>query len=132
MALAQELGLPVLDLDTLTNPLLDALPVSLLAEHWLSPAHGTAVRDGRYAALRAVAAQVVATAGGAVLVAPFTAELAGGDAWVRLRTALAPTDPLVVWIRGDAELFARRRHPRFRRGDQQRAATGQRPAVEGQ
>lgn len=29
MALAQELGLPVLDLDTLTNPLLDALPVSL-------------------------------------------------------------------------------------------------------
>lgn len=120
MALAQELGLPVLDLDTLTNPLLDALPVSLLAEHWLSPAHGTAVRDGRYAALRAVAAQVVATAGGAVLVAPFTAELAGGDAWVRLRTALAPTDPLVVWIRGDAELFARRRGQRAAERDRHR------------
>lgn len=113
--------MPLLDLDTVTNPLLDGLPASVLAEHWLSPVHGAAVRNARYGALRAVAAEVVATAGGAVLVAPFTAEMAGGDSWAGLRAALGPADPLVVWIRGDAELFARRRAQRQADRDRHRA-----------
>ena len=123
MALASDLGLPLLDLDTLTNPLLDGLPASVLTGHWLSPGHGTAIRDARYAALRAVAAEVTATAGAAVLVAPFTAELAGGAAWARLRVALGPTDPVVVWIRGDAELLARRRADRQADRDRHRPDT---------
>ncbi len=122
-ALATQLRLPLLDLDTLTNPLLDGLPASALAEHWLSPAHGPAIRDARYAALTAVAAEVTATAGAAVLVAPFTAELAGAAAWDRLRAALGPTDPVVVWIRGDAQLFARRRVQRAADRDDHRPPT---------
>lgn len=119
-ALAVELRLPLLDLDTVTNPLLDALPPAVLGEHWLSPVHGSAVRDGRYRALREVAAEVVATAGGAVLVAPFTAEMAGGAAWAQLRAGLGDPAPLVVWLRGDAGLFARRRAGRGAARDQHR------------
>ncbi|WP_420123800.1 HAD-IA family hydrolase [Nakamurella sp.] len=126
-ALAVRRGLPLLDLDTLTNPLLDGLPASVLGEHWLAPAHGTAIRDARYAALTAVAAEVTATAGAAVLVAPFTAELAGGAAWDRLRAALGPADPVVVWIHGDAELLARRRAHRQAERDRHRPDTAAPP-----
>lgn len=119
-ALALRLRLPLLDLDTLTNPLLDGLPASAFAEHWLSPVYGTTVRDARYRTLRAVAAEVTATAGGAVLVAPFTTELAGGAAWRQLRAVVGDPDPLVVWIRGDAELFARRRAGRGAARDEHR------------
>src|SRR5262245_27909417 len=93
-ALAKALGAPLLDLDSLTNPLLDALPAETLGGHWLASPHSAAIRDGRYAALRSVAGDTVATAGRAVLVAPFTEELRGGEAWSKLLTAIgASTSP---------------------------------------
>uniref|UniRef100_UPI00109BBFD3 shikimate kinase n=1 Tax=Microbacterium sp. K35 TaxID=2305440 RepID=UPI00109BBFD3 len=51
-ALAAELGVPLLDLDAVTTPLLDALPPELWDGHWLHGPHAAAVREGRYAALR--------------------------------------------------------------------------------
>ena len=111
-ALATALGLPLLDLDAVTNPLLDRLVGQVLPTHWLAAPHGELIREGRYAALRAVAGDVVATAGGAVLVAPFTAELAGGAAWAELVAAVAPAEIHVVHLDGDPALLAARRATR--------------------
>jgi sugar-phosphatase len=108
-ALAGELRLPLLDLDAVTNPLLDRLVGPVLSTHWLAAPHRELVREARYAALRAVAHDVVATAGGAVVVAPFTAELAGGPAWAELVAAVAPAEIRVVHLDGDPALLARRR-----------------------
>ena len=107
-ALARSLRAPVLDLDSLTNPLLDRLD-DVLEEHWLSGPHGVRIREGRYAALRRTAADVLDSAGLVVLVAPFTAELRGGDEWERLRAELAPARVRVIHLDGDPALFAARR-----------------------
>ena len=119
-ALATALGAPLLDLDSLTNPLLDSLPTEVLGGHWLASPHSEAIREGRYAVLRAVARDVVATAGRAVLVAPFTAELRGGEAWDRLRDAAGDADLCMVHIDGDADLFAARRAERSESRDRHR------------
>ena len=122
LGLATALRSPLLDLDTLTVPLLDRLHGTVLTEHWLASAHGSIVREGRYAALRAVAAEAVATAGSAVLVAPFTAELTGGPEWDMLIGALAPVELHMIYLRGSAELFARRRANRAASRDRHRPA----------
>lgn len=111
-ALAATLGAPLVDLDAVTNPLLDALPAEALGGHWLSSPHAADIRAGRYAALRAVAADAVATAGSAVLVAPFTAELQGAAEWDLLVEAVAPATLTVVHLVGDAALLAARRAAR--------------------
>ncbi|OLM28575.1 putative phosphatase YfbT [Pseudonocardia sp. Ae717_Ps2] len=121
---AEELALPMLDLDTLTVPLLDQLRETVFENHWLAPPHDGVVRTARYAALYATAAEVVATAGGAVLVAPFTAELAGGSAWADLVRAVSPVELEMIYLRGDPELFARRRAHRGQARDAHRTDTG--------
>ena len=118
-ALATALAAPLLDLDSLTNPLLDSLPPDVLGGHWLASPHSAAIRDGRYAALRAVARDTVATAGRAVLVAPFTEELRGGPSWALLRDATGD-DLRVVHIAGSEALFAARRAGRAEIRDQHR------------
>ncbi|WP_285687721.1 AAA family ATPase [Actinoplanes sp. NBRC 103695] len=120
-ALATALGAPLLDLDSLTNPLLDGLPPDVLGGHWLASPHSAAIRDGRYAALRAVARDALATAGRAVLVAPFTAELRGGPEWDLLRGA-AGDDLRVVHLAGEAALFTARRAGRAEIRDRHRTA----------
>jgi sugar-phosphatase len=119
-ALATALRAPLLDLDSLTNPLLDRLPADVFGGHWLASPHSDAVRAGRYAALRAVTQDTVATAGRAVLVAPFTAELRGGRDWELLREAAGTTDLRLVHIDGDADLFATRRARRAEDRDRHR------------
>jgi sugar-phosphatase len=119
LAVAGSLSLPLLDQDSLTNPLLDQLG-DALGGHWLGSSHARAVRDGRYAALREVARDVVQTAGGVVLVAPFTSELQGGVAWDLLKDAVLPAELSVVQIVGDDELFTTRRAARGAVRDQHR------------
>ncbi|WP_229276205.1 HAD-IA family hydrolase [Agromyces kandeliae] len=111
-ALASELGLPLIDLDSVTSPLLDALPAEVLGGHWLASPHAATIRDGRYAALRAVANDAVDTAGGAVLVAPFTAELEGGEPWRLLRESVEPAALRMIHLTGDPGLLAARRAAR--------------------
>jgi sugar-phosphatase len=117
-ALAAALGAPLLDLDSLTNPLLDRLPADLFGGHWLAAPHRAAIRDGRYAALRAVTRDTVDTCGRAVLVAPFTAELRGGEPWDLLCQAAGPL--CMVHIDGAPELFAARRADRAEERDRYR------------
>jgi sugar-phosphatase len=106
-AVARSLSVPLLDLDSVTTPLLDAIPAS---EHWLTGPDAAAIRDGRYAALRAVARDVLDAVDEAVLVAPFTAELGGGPDWDALLDACGSLS--MVRVVGDRSLFARRRAAR--------------------
>ncbi|GAB3617966.1 hypothetical protein GCM10027416_25230 [Okibacterium endophyticum] len=110
-AIAGALGAPLLDLDSLTNPLLDHL-AEAFGGHWLESAHAAQIRAGRYAVMRDTAADVLRSAGSVVMVAPFTAELQGGAEWAALTEALAPATVHVVHLDGDAELFAARRAQR--------------------
>ncbi len=111
-ALAMALGLPLLDLDQLTNPLLDRLTGAGPGGQWLAATDASVVRDGRYAALRATAADIVSVGVGVVLVAPFTSELAGGDAWTLLNHAVEPSRLTVVHLSGPPALLQARRQQR--------------------
>lgn len=111
-ALARRLALPLLDLDTLTNPVLDGVVTPLLAgDHWNAASLRPTVRPARYAALLDTLRDQADVGGGAVAVAPFTAELTGGAAWEALVDACGQR-PTVVWISGSAELLAARRADR--------------------
>jgi sugar-phosphatase len=102
-------GATLLDLDTITNPLLDALGDRLAAGgHWNDDALRDLVRPARYACLLAAARDQRATGLDLVLVAPFTAELAGGPEWTALCDAVAPAEPRMVWLDADAELLRER------------------------
>lgn len=114
--LARRTHAVLLDLDTLTNPLLDGL-ADLFEGHWNSPAHSDQLRPARYAALLAVAAEQTVGGSDLVLVAPFTAELSGGREWQALRATLAPVVPTVVWLDLPAEQRASRLRERGERRD---------------
>jgi mannitol-1-/sugar-/sorbitol-6-phosphatase len=123
-ALAAGMRAALLDLDDLTNPILDAVWDG--PGHWNDPEHRAVVRPARYAALRAAAAAQVASGVDVVLVAPFTAELAGGDEWEALTAAVAPADPFVVWIDTPADVLAARVRER---ADARDASTESGPAA---
>lgn len=106
-AIADATRSPMLDLDTLTNPLLDAIGADLGPGHWVA-SPSAAIRDGRYAALRATAREIRRTTGSVVLVAPFTTELRGGDAADQLRKAVGE-DLVFVRLVGDPEIVQARR-----------------------
>ncbi|MGI8417360.1 MAG: AAA family ATPase [Nakamurella sp.] len=81
-ALAGRLDAALLDLDTLTNPLLSLLAAAAGAVDDLGhPSLRGEVRDARYRCLADTAAQVVSAGCSAVAVAPFTLELAEPIAW---------------------------------------------------
>jgi sugar-phosphatase len=109
LQLARLLRVPFLDLDTLTNPLLDQLTQAVLdGRHWNHPELRDIIRPARYAALLAAVADQVRAHSGAVVVAPFTLELKGGPEWDRLVSA-SGGPPHVVWLRAAGELLAERR-----------------------
>lgn len=122
-SLARSLRAPLIDLDTVTNPLLDELAPGLLDDsgHWLASVRADRIRRGRYAALRATAAEVLSTAGAVVVVAPFTAELRGGEAWREMTGALGPVS--MLQLVGDERIFSERRTARGERRDAHRAPT---------
>jgi len=122
-AIAEALRAPLVDLDSVTTPLLDELPPDALGGHWLTSPHAPAIRAGRYAALRATAADALSTTGRVVVVAPFTAELTGGAEWAALRAALSPAQPHVIHVDGDPTVLASRRSARGASRDAHRPDT---------
>lgn len=122
-AIAESLRAPLVDLDSVTTPLLETLPAEILGGHWLTSPHAAAIRAGRYAALRATAADALSTAGRVVVVAPFTAELTGGAEWEALVAALAPAEPHVVHVDGDPAVLVSRRSLRGASRDAHRPET---------
>lgn len=127
-ALATRLDAVLLDLDTVTNPLLEALAGDLApGGHWNDPRLRPKVRPARYAALLAVAADQVTH--DVVLVAPFTAELRGGPEWAALLAAVSPAVPRVVWLDGSPALLAARREARGEPRDRFEPAPREQPRV---
>ncbi|WP_161965486.1 AAA family ATPase [Rhodococcus sp. P1Y] len=111
--LAQIFSVALLDLDSLTNPLLDRLDPLIDGPHWNSAGpHSEAIREGRYGVLRSAAADLVSLGQRPVLVAPFTRELTAGPEWDELTRGLAPAQTLVVYVDGSPELLASRRAQR--------------------
>ena len=130
--LARRFRIPLLDLDTLTNPLLDELDSVLDGPHWNGPSpHSERIRAGRYAVLLAAARDLVETGLRPVLVAPFTRELTAGEEWEQLVADLAPAETLVVHVDGSPELLARRRAARGAERDVHRSvdAPAEKPLV---
>jgi mannitol-1-/sugar-/sorbitol-6-phosphatase len=108
-ALARRTGAVLLDLDTVTNPLLDRVfPATGRCGHWNDDQNRPLVRPARYAALLDVAADQTRLGRDVVLTAPFTAELQGGPEWETLVRALASTDLLVVWLHTSPDILRRR------------------------
>lgn len=127
-ALAERSGAVLLDLDTVTNPLLDALGDCVApGGHWNDPRLRATVRPARYAALLAVASDQVAE--DLVLVAPFTAELRGGPEWSALLAAVAPAVPRVVWLDAPPAVLAARRGARGEARDRFPPPSAEQPQV---
>ncbi|MFK5584083.1 MULTISPECIES: AAA family ATPase [unclassified Serinicoccus] len=105
--LARSLGAALLDLDTLTNPLLDLL-VEALGSNGNSGGYddpdvpvAARLRTARYACLVGAAQDCLRTGTPVVLVAPFTAERSDPTAWAALAQQLAAAggDPHLAWLR---------------------------------
>jgi sugar-phosphatase len=108
-ALARRTGAVLLDLDSLTNTLLDTLFVGTgQPGHWNDDRNRPVVRPARYAALLDVAATQVRLGHDVVLVAPFSAELRGGPEWRDLDRALGHAQVLVVWLHASTDVLQRR------------------------
>ncbi|CAH0233332.1 Shikimate kinase [Rhodococcoides fascians] len=111
--LARRLGTALLDLDTLTNPLLEEMDSLMEGPHWNSAGpHSERIRAGRYAVVRAAARDLVQLGQRPVLVAPFTRELTGAPEWTLLVNELSPAATKVIHVDGSPELLARRRAAR--------------------
>lgn len=107
--LATTVGATLLDLDTITNPLLDAIGDRLAPDgHWNDDDLRELIRPARYACLLAAARDQKDTGLDLVLVAPFTAELAGGSAWAALCAAVEPAEPRVIWLDASPDLLKQR------------------------
>lgn len=128
--LAERIRRPLLDLDTITNPLLNRLTLGGEegSGHWNAAARRGTVRPARYAALYATIADQRHI--GAVAVAPFTAELRGEEEWRQLVHACGE-EPAVVWLYASEEVLVERRCGRAEPRDAHivDTAAGVRPAV---
>lgn len=123
-AVARDLAAPLLDLDTLTAPLLDVLSPLLGSGHWNDSGDAAPlIRAGRYAVMRSVAEELTSVGVRSVMVAPFTRELQGGDEWAALLESVAPAPVVVVHVDGSEALLARRRADRGLDRDRHRADT---------
>ena len=110
-AISRATQAPVVDLDSVTNPLLDCLPRELFGSHWLAAPPENNIRNARYAALRATARDILLSAKSVIVVAPFTQELQGGETWGQLTDALGVDLPMVHLV-GSPTLIASRKETR--------------------
>lgn len=105
----------LLDLDTMTDPLLDALLGGDGPDpHWNDHDLRAVVRPARYACLLDSARAQAATGLDLVLAAPFSAELAGGEEWRCLVDAISSHQVHVLWLTAPPEVL---RDRLLRRGD---------------
>ncbi|WP_165368567.1 AAA family ATPase [Serinicoccus sediminis] len=108
--LARLLGAALLDLDTVTNPLVDLLVSALGGQGYDDTQVAPQLRRARYACLVGAARDCLRTGTPVVLVAPFTAERLDPAAWDALARELAEAggDPRLVWLQITAEQLGER------------------------
>jgi sugar-phosphatase len=121
---AAHLGVPIVDLDTVTCSLLDALwRAGLLADHWNGGSHRDLIREARYATLRDVISELFAVVDTVVAVAPFSAEVDGGESWHRLLATVPDGEVLLIWLAADETALRLRRQQRGEERDEHRPET---------
>lgn len=126
-AVARHLRAALLDLDTLTNPLVDLLAEDAgVVGDYADPALASRVRHPRYEALIATAVDCLSAGCPVVVVAPFTRERTDPGLRDRLEARLraAGGDPVMAWLNAPAEV---RRERMGRRGAARDAAFIARP-----
>lgn len=121
--LGRLLGAVLLDLDTVTNPLVDVVGGLLGTADYDDPELVALVREPRYRTLLQVASECVAAGVPVVLVAPFSIERREPEAWARLadRFAAAGARVRLAWLRPPA------RGPWRRPGQRQARRPGRLP-----
>ena len=104
------LGAVLLDLDAVTNPLVDVAGSLLGTSDYDDPDLVALVRTPRYQTLLQVADECVAAGVPAILVGPFTAERRDPAAWAALADRLTALGARVrlAWLRLPADELARR------------------------
>lgn len=109
-ALAAALGGALLDLDTVTNPMVDIVVAALGADGYDDDRLAPALRDARYACLLGVARDCLRVGSPVVLVAPFTRERDDPAAWTALAEELrrAGGAPRMAWIQISADVLRER------------------------
>jgi predicted kinase len=101
-------GLCLVDLDSVTTPLVEAFAASLGTVADLDSPRFAALRDARYACLGEVAADNLRAGRDVVAVAPFTAEAADAVAWRALGHTWGAARVVLCWLDLDpAEAAAR-------------------------
>ncbi len=114
-ALAARCAAALLDQDILTNPLMVQIArMAGAADHDLDhPALAAAdVRRARYQCLLDTAQSNLAIGRSVVLIAPFTAEIGGPDAWSATFGHFAPTRVALLWVSVPPDVAAQRRRTR--------------------
>lgn len=96
--LAGQIGAALLDLDSMTNPLVDVIGRLAGASAYDDPRLAALARDARYGGLVQVAGDCVEAGVAVVMVAPFTTEREDAQAWNRLEGVLSQRGGRVVLV----------------------------------
>jgi predicted kinase len=113
-AVARQLGAALLDMDTVTGPLVAVVAELCGTDDLDSTRLAELTRSARYRTMLDTAAEILSIGTPVVLVAPFTAERRSVDRWQELsdRLAGAGGTPRLVWVRLPAEEILRRMRTR--------------------
>jgi predicted kinase len=101
-------GCRLVDLDSVTTPLVEAFAASVGAVADLDAPRFAALRDARYACLGAVVSDNLRAGRSVVAVAPFTTEAADAVAWRVLARTWGATRVVLCWLDVSAEVAAAR------------------------
>lgn len=101
-------GLCLVDLDSVTTPLVEAFAASLGTVADLDAPRFAALRAARYACLGEVVADNLRAGHGVVAVAPFSSEAVDAVAWRDLALAWGATRAVLVWLDVDPQEAAAR------------------------
>lgn len=101
-------GLCLVDLDSVTTPLVEAFAAALGAVADLDAPQFAALRGARYACLAEVAADNLRAGRGVVAVAPFTSEAVDAVAWRERARTWGATRVVLCWLDVDPEEAAAR------------------------
>jgi predicted kinase len=104
------MGAALLDLDSMTNPLVDVVARLTGASDYGDPQLAELTRDARYECLVRVASDCLQAGAPAILIAPFTTERQHSSAWDRLEAQLADAggEVRLVWLRIEPDLLIER------------------------
>ncbi|GAA4398305.1 hypothetical protein GCM10023168_04250 [Fodinibacter luteus] len=101
-------GMCLVDLDSVTTPLVEALAASLGEAADLDAPRFAALRGARYACLAEVVADNLRAGRDVVAVAPFTSEAADAVGWRRSGIGWGAAQVVLCWLDVDPEVMARR------------------------